>query len=232
VSLRGRGGIAILLVVAAVVGCWFAWRESASRRRMREDSAPTIYKEAIVFASHTFDPAAPPAEMPPLGAGENAECDSDFRSSANVRGETRLTDDSHATVTITQVTMTLRLNITIWVPIGAAARVIEHEEGHREISEYYYQGADTLARRIAAKYLGRQVEIRGADLNVETNEMLLKMANGITEEYGKELDPGPAQLLYDTITDHGRNDVVVKDAVEHALKNVSIEWMPPKTGGN
>jgi hypothetical protein len=216
----------IWLLLAALVACWFAWRDSASRRRIREDSAPSIYKEAIVFASHTFDPAAPPAEMPPLGEGENAECDSDFRSSANVRGETRLTDASHATVTITQITMTLRLNINIWVPIGAAPRVIEHEEGHRQISEYYYQGADKLAERIAAKYLGRQVEINGADLNAETNQMLLKMANGITEEYGKELDPGPTQLLYDTITDHGRNDVVVKDAVEHALKNVSIEWLP------
>jgi hypothetical protein len=222
----------IWLLLAALVACWFAWRDSASRRRIREDSAPSIYKEAIVFASHTFDPAAPPAEMPPLGAGENAECDSDFRSSANVRGETRLTDATHATVTITQITMTLRLNINIWVPIGAVPRVIEHEEGHREISEYYYQGADKLAERIAAKYLGRQVEINGADLNAETNQMLLKMANGITEEYGKELDPGPTQLLYDTITDHGRNDVVVKDAVEHALKNVSIEWLPRAARGN
>ncbi len=230
--MRVRGGIVILFAVAGVVGYLFAWRDSASRRRMREDSAPTIYKEAIVFASRTFDPAAPPAEMPPLGAGENAECDSDFRSSANVRGETRLMDASHATVTVTQVTVTLRLDINIWLPIGAAPRVIEHEEGHQEISEYYYQGADKLARSIAAKYLGRQVEVSGTDLNAESNQMLLKIANEITEEYGKELDPGPTQLLYDTITDHGRNDVVVKDAVEHALKNVSIEWMPPRAAGN
>jgi hypothetical protein len=62
--------------------------------------------------------------------------------------------------------------------------------------------------------------------------MLLKMANEITEEYAKELYPGPTQLLYDTITDHGRNDVVVKDAVEHALKNVSIEWLPRAAPGN
>jgi hypothetical protein len=222
----------IWLLLAALVACWFAWRDSASRRRIREDSAPSIYKEAIVFASHTFDPAAPPAEMPALGAGENAECDSDFRSSANVRGEKRLTDASHATVTITQITMTLRLNINIWVPIGAPPRVTEHEAGHWQISEYYYQGAHKLAERIAAKYLGRQVEISGADLNAESNQMLLKMANEITEEYAKELDPGPTQLLYDTITDHGRNDVVVKDAVEHALKNVSIEWLPRAAPGN
>jgi hypothetical protein len=38
-----------------------------------------------------------------------------------------------------------------------------------------------------------------------------------------ELNPEPTQLLYDTITDHGRNEVVVRDAVAHALKNVTIE---------
>ena len=170
--------------------------------------------------------------MPPLGAGENAECDSDFRSSANVRGETQPTGASHATVTITQVTMTLRLNINIWLPLGVIPRVTDHEEGHRQISQYYYEGADKLAARIAAKYLGRQIEVSGPDLNAETNQVLLRMANEITEEYGKELDPAPAQLLYDTITDHGRNDVVVKDAVDHALKNVSIEWLPRAPAGS
>ena len=40
----------------------------------------------------------------------------------------------------------------------------------------------------------------------------------------KELDPNPAQLLYDSITDHARNEVAVQDAVAHALKNVSIEF--------
>jgi hypothetical protein len=49
------------------------------------------------------------------------------------------------------------------------------------------------------------------------------MASEITEEYGKQLNPNPTQLLYDSITDHSRNEVVVQDAVDHALKNVSVE---------
>jgi hypothetical protein len=55
------------------------------------------------------------------------------------------------------------------------------------------------------------------------------MATEITEEYNKQLNPEPAQLLYDTITDHSRNEVVVKDAVAHALKNVSVESRQPAT---
>lgn len=167
--------------------------------------------------------------MPPLAPGENAECDSDFESNASVRGESRQTDATHAIVTITQVKVTLQLNINIWVPAGATQHVIEHEEGHRQISEYYYQTADKLAERIAAAYLGKEVEISGADLGAESNKMLQQMATEITAEYNKELNPGPTQLLYDDITDHGRNDVAVKDAVAHALKNIVIESTPPTT---
>jgi hypothetical protein len=57
--------------------------------------------------------------------------------------------------------------------------------------------------------------------------MLQQMAADITDEYNRELNPGPAQLLYDSITDHGTNDVVVADAVAHALKNAAIEPSQP-----
>ena len=119
--------------------------------------------------------------------------------------------------------MTLQLNINIWVPTGATQHVIEHEEGHRQISEYYYQTADKVAERIAAAYMGKQIEITGADLGAESTKMLQQVAADITDEYEKELNPGPTQLLYDDITDHGRNEVVVKDAVAHALKNTTVE---------
>jgi hypothetical protein len=67
------------------------------------------------------------------------------------------------------------------------------------------------------------VEIIGTDLGAESSKTLQQMASEITHEYNKESNPGPTQLLYDDITDHCRNDVVVKDAVAHALKNVMIE---------
>jgi hypothetical protein len=211
-----------VLLGMLIFGC-FMWRDSSSRRHFSEASVPAINKQPVAFANHTFDPATPPAEMPPLAAGETAECDSEFLSDARVRGESRETDATHATVTITQIRMTLQLNINIWVPSGVNQHVIEHEEGHRQVSEYYYQTADKVAERIAATYLGKQVEITGADLGAESSKMLQQMATDITDEYKKELNPGPAQLLYDTITDHGRNEVGVKDAVAHALKNAAIE---------
>jgi hypothetical protein len=77
--------------------------------------------------------------------------------------------------------------------------------------------------------MGRQVDITGTDLNAESSKMLQQMAAEITSEYNKEINTGPTQHLYDTITDHGRNDAVVKDAVAHAIKNVTVEWADPTT---
>ena len=208
---------------------WLTWRDFSSRRQLREAPVPTINKQPIAFANRTFDPASPPADMPPLAPGENAECDSNFLSNASVRGESRQTDATHATVTITEIKVTLQLNINIWVPTGVTQHVIEHEEGHRQVSEYYYQTADKHAERIAAIYMGKQVDITGTDLDSESSKMLQEMAADITDEYKKGLNPGPTQLLYDAITDHGRNDVVVKDAVAHALKNITIESTQPTT---
>jgi len=221
--MPSRRLIVPLVLLGVLLFGWFPVRRFFSRREIAEAPEVSVNKQPVAFANHTFDPAAPPADMPPLAPQEAAECDSNFQSSASARGESRKTDATHATVTVTQIKMTLQLHINIWVPINASRQVIDHEEGHRQISEYYYQGADKLAERIAATFLGKQVEISGADLDAESSNMLRQIATEITDEYGKELNPGPTQLFYDAITDHGRNGADAKDAVAHALKNVAIE---------
>jgi hypothetical protein len=215
--------LVLCLLLGVLVFGLLKWRETSSRVQQEESSGPTISKQPVHFASRTFDPASPPADMPPLSPGESAECDSNFVSNANVAGETRQTDATHATVTINQIKIDLQLNITIWTTADASPHVIEHEDGHRQISEYYYATADKVAERVAANYMGKQIDVAGEDLNAESSKMLQQMASEITAEYNKELNPEPTQLLYDSITDHSRNDVVAKDAVAHALKNVSVE---------
>jgi hypothetical protein len=105
--------IVLCVLLGLLMFGWLAWRKSSSHQQLGEASVPTINKQPVAFASRTFDPASPPANMPPLAHWETAECDSDFLSSASVRGEPRETDATHATVTITQIKMTLQLNINI-----------------------------------------------------------------------------------------------------------------------
>jgi hypothetical protein len=185
-----------------------------------------ITKLPAGYAAHKFDPATPPANMPPLHPGEAAVCDADFIARSSVRAQPRRTDATHGMLTVTQVMMTLQLQTNVWVPVDAPQTIADHEEGHREIAEYYYQTADKLAERIAASYIGKRVEVTGDDLDVASNQKLLEIATEITDEYTKEINSNPTQLLYENITDHSRNGVIAKDAVEHAIKNASVEATP------
>jgi hypothetical protein len=205
------------LLAAVTLGSWLVWRSSSSRRESGVAEAPTITKQPVDFVNRTFDPENPPPDMPQLAPGELAVCDSNFLSNASVGGDAHETDSAHAIVTVTSVNVNLQLNVTIWVPANASQHVVEHEQGHREISEHFYRDADKLAKKIADKYLGRKFSISGADLRAELSKSLQKMGDEITEEYSRELNPNPTQLRYDAITDHSRNDVSAKDAVAQAL---------------
>lgn len=215
--------LSCVLVSAAICACHSAPESSAPP--MRKD-AVSITKLPAGFASRRFDPAAPPTNMPPLHPGEAAVCDADFIARSSVRGQPRRIDATHATLTVTQVLMTLQLQTNIWVPTDAPATIIDHEEGHREIAEYYYQTADKLAERIATSYVGKRVEVAGDDLDSASSQKLLEIATEITDEYTKEINSNSTQLLYDDITDHSRNGTDPKEAVAHAIKNAPVEKSP------
>jgi hypothetical protein len=224
-----RRSIVLFSLLAALLFAWLLWRSSVSSQQPKITAAPTIIKQPPVIATRTFDPDNLPADMPPMIPGELAVTDSNFISDARVSANVLQLGATGAMVTVTQVTVTLQLTLTMWVPVGAAQHVIEHEEGHRQISEYFYRNADKLAARIASTYMGKQIRVTGTDTHAEISNLLQKLGAEITEEYGKELNPDPTQLRYDDITDHSRNEVDAKDAVAQALKEAFPASSPPAT---
>jgi len=202
----------------SILAGWLAWRAVSPAANPRALATPIISKYPVTFSQRTFDLANPPADMPPLSQGEEAECDSNFISEANVSGRMQKIDSTSATATVTRVKVTLQLKITIWVPNDATQHVIEHEEGHRQISEHFYDLADKVAAAIAAPYLGRQIAISGADLNEEFRKNLLQLSKDITAEYSTKLNPNAAQQRYEYLTDHSRNDRDAKEAATQAIK--------------
>lgn len=207
-----------LLGIVVLVG--LTGRHASSLLPAKQAPSLTIDKQPVTFAMHTFDPSAPPADMPGLAAWEQAECDSNFVSDANVKARTEILDATHAVAIVTGLKVTLQLTINIWVPQGAAEHVVDHEQGHRQIAEHYYEAADKVAEHIAAAYLGKQVSVSGADLNLEINKSLQQIGTEITAEYSKKLNLDLAQNRYDDITDHSRNEVNATEAVAQALKDV------------
>jgi hypothetical protein len=118
--------------------------------------------------------------------------------------------------------MHLQLSVNIWAPAGATEHVVEHENGHRQISEYYYQTADKVAEQVAGAYVGARVSISGADLDAEFQKALSQTANDITGEYEKDINVAATQQYYDMITDHGRTESDAKQAVVAAIANTKI----------
>lgn len=216
-----------VVLAAIVIGAWLWLRSSSPQQPAGVAAVPTIIKHLENFANRAFDPANPPLDMPQLTGDELAVCDTNFLSNANVVGEAHETDSTHAILTVTGVTVNLELDVTIWVPNTASDHVLEHERGHREISEHFYATADKLAAKIASVYIGKKILVTGADLRGEISKSLRQMGADITEQYGRELNPNPTQLRYDAITDHSRNDVSSKDAVTQALSESAIASARP-----
>jgi hypothetical protein len=210
--------LCVLLGIVLLAG--LTWRHPPSLLPAKQAPSLTIVKQPVTFAMHTFDPSAPPADMPALAAWEQAECDSNFVSDANVMARTEILDATHAVAIVTGLKVTLQLTINIWVPQGAAEHVVDHEQGHRQIAEHYYETADKVAEQIATAYLGKQVSVSGADLNLEINKSLQQMGAEITAEYSKKLNLDLAQNRYDDITDHSRSEVSATEAVAQVLRDV------------
>jgi hypothetical protein len=213
----------VLLVLFIVFGAgallWLRTHDFGPRAANGSFSAvlPSIEKQPPTVATRRFNPASPPPDMPPLHVGEQAQCESDFMASALVSSQRRRTGATGATLTITQVKLALQLGIVLWVPEDVSQKVLEHEEGHRQISESYYAHADKVAARVAASYIGKELAITGGDIDGEADKALQNVGSEITAEYIRQLDPNSAQLRYDEITDHARNDVLVRDAVSQVL---------------
>jgi hypothetical protein len=130
-------------------------------------------------------------------------------------------------VTITSVKMMLQLSVNIWVPVGVTQHVVDHENGHRQISEYYYQTADKLADRVAATYVGTKIEISGSDLSAEFDKALSQTANDITGEYDKDINVAATQQYYDSMTDHGRSESDAQQAAVAAIADTKATSVEP-----
>jgi hypothetical protein len=136
-------------------------------------------------------------------------------------------DATHAKATINRIKVTLQLNLTTWLPNNPQQRIVEHEEGHRQIAEHYYRNAEVIARRIAEPYLGKTIHLSGADLRNALSAAIDQIAEEITSEYKRQMPVETTQERYDTITEHSRNNIPVPDAVAQALKETFPEQAKP-----
>ena len=178
-----------------------------------------VNRQAPSVEHRKFDRNSPPADMPPLEPQEAAVTKAVFGIGTEISVQT-LPDQRRGGKTVsrhkvTSVSLSLSLAITIWVPDDAPKTIIDHEEGHRQISEYFYKDAQKIARDIARKYVGQVYESDQTD----------KAINELSQKYMAETQnlSVRANVIFDEITQHSRNQKIsvekaVKDSIERAKK--------------
>jgi hypothetical protein len=164
--------------------------------------------------------------MPELKAGEAAVCESKFACEVVVEVEITEPAGGKPTALVAGVNATLRLNVVIWLPIDTTPKIRVHEDGHRQISELFYARGEKTANELARRYLGRSVEISAAGGKGEVpnaTPAITRMAHEFCQEYlgAIEVPSQVAQEEYDRLTDHGRNDMPEKQAIDRAMKKAA-----------
>ncbi len=188
-------------------------------------SADVTIKQAPVAAStRNFDPKHPPDDMPALRPDEAAVTESKYACGVQIEVEIIPRDNDKATLKITGVTADLKLDVVIWLPDNAPAKIKAHENGHRQIAEQFYKNGDDIAKKIGEKYIGKQVAVDSADQK-DTRPVIQRLANEFCGEYlgQTEVPSEKVQQKYDDLTDHGRNKLPEKDAIKRATEESAAD---------
>ena len=101
-------------------------------------------------------------------------------------------------------------------------KIVNHEEGHCAIAEYFYKDAETIARKWAEGLIGETVSGIGGDYDSAGRVATNRAAVSLGGKYMGQVDVpcNKAQEIYDTITAHGTNAVKEEKAIKQAIEQV------------
>lgn len=187
-----------------------------------------IDRKPMVVERRTFDPAHPPADMPPLKGNEAAVTESKFDCRVAMHyelvGHKQTVDGCVTTLRVKQVEATVKLDVIIWLPTGATAKLRAHEEGHRQIAEQIYQGAERIGRNAGATLDGKKVTGKGTDCPAADKQATDSSAGQFCHEYLKRTVGVAGQVgeTYDELTAHGTRSTPAEDeAIRQAFNQVT-----------
>jgi hypothetical protein len=172
--------------------------------------------------TRTFDPKNPHADMPALRPGEAAVTESNFSCqtviAATIESQLPSAQGCTATVRIASVKTTVKLGITIWLPVNGTKKLTAHEEGHRIIDETFYAGAEAVARRLSSAMVGQRRVGKGVDCDTAAQTAIKEAGDQLCGDYmtAVQYPATRVQELYDEITDHGRSRIKEAAAIKRA----------------
>lgn len=186
-----------------------------------------------------FDPRNLPDPPPPLPQGLSACTQWELTYQADIQwtvlGETRANGGHFARLRVDSISLNLHVPITIWLPNGASARLKAHEDGHRDIVERHYAGAQQAMEQAARKQIGQVVVGSGPTVEA-ARQAAMDVVNRRLEDAHKTMVIEPASAvsrIYDELTDHGRRllptaqQAVEKAFAQHATRPATTRAAKP-----
>jgi len=182
--------------------------------------------EAPVVAYHSFPPGQPPPQVKELSGREAGLCYTELATQIRIGVEYPRLSIKKPVVTVTSLEFVVGAKITIWVEEGSSPKILDHENGHRAISEYYYHQAQPLARKLGEQAVGRKIPLNEKPTDAAIAAATEALRAELLTEFEKQIDQRNrfAQAAFDTITDHSRNDVPNKEAVTKAIAEEERQW--------
>lgn len=160
----------------------------------------------------TFDPANPPAEMPTLVPPEVGTCVYQFGCVTEAQAE----GSRVRTARVTQIELRATLTVTLWTPVNGPAKILAHEEAHREICEYYYDNARRVGRQLAERAIGTALRAKTrVDMEAELDLLQKQLIRRFLNETATRCDV--AQARFDAITQHSMNSIAEEIAITRAI---------------
>lgn len=185
---------------------------------LRAASRPNVVVEIVPakIERRTFDPANPPAEMPKLTPPEVGTCVYRFGCSTEMQAEGARSRAGLRPGRVTEVVLQASLEVTLWTPRGGPAKILAHEEAHREIAEFYYDNAERIGRELAQRALGTQLKTRTKKaMEAELDGLQKHVIREFLRETATRCDY--AQARFDAITGHSMNPISESAAMARAI---------------
>ncbi|HWA27048.1 MAG TPA: hypothetical protein VG734_15430 [Lacunisphaera sp.] len=184
-----------------------------------EMGAPTVEYQ-------TYPAGHPPKHAKGLSEGEAGICEVLISCEIGIAGETRRFSLGQATAGITALTFKVGLKNIIYVQEGYTPVIMDHEETHRQIAEYYYGMARKVASRLAEAAAVRKLPLGGKSKTQAMEQAFGQVRTELMDAFVREIHSRCeyAEDRFDAITDHGRNKITNDAAVAQALKEEEEHW--------
>ena len=165
-----------------------------------------------------FEPERPPPEMPKLTPPEAAVCAFEFGCNVESRVQGKRTLLKSSPAELVELKFTPQLRITIWIPRNGTMKLVDHEEAHRKICEYYYASAEAVARAVGQKAIGAKLRSNLKN-EAETQKELREFQQRLIDEVLRQIGDHClyAQGKFDELTAHGTNALEEDKAIDQSI---------------